>query len=162
MCNQSGDVLFARKLVRPFSGFGESEILNEARVITALCGVGTNHPNIVNVLRQGWLPTGPYYFIDMELGDFNLDTYIHQHLTSRLDLNPEKHNSPTFVHSGSSSVLEKAHNALVIMKEIADGLSYMHSLGEVHRDLKPSNSSSIMLLAESSHLFLATTSLEDY
>ena len=152
--------VFARKLIRPFSL--ESETLNEAPVIT-LGGKNTD-PNIVNVLRQGWLPNGPYYFIDMKLGDFNLDTYIHQHLTSELVLNPAnlKDNSPTFVHPGTSSGLEKAHNIWTIMKQIADDLSHIHSHGEVHRDLKPTNSSSIMLLAEYSHLFLATTSLEDY
>jgi serine/threonine protein kinase len=100
--------------------------------------------------------------MDMELGDFNLDTYIHQHLTSKLDLNPAKVNSPTFVYPGTSSGLEKVHNVWTIVQQIANGLSYMHSRGVVHCNLKPTNSTSVCCLAECSYLFLSTTSLEDY
>jgi serine/threonine protein kinase len=87
----------------------------------------------------------------MEIGDLDLAVYIYGHLNGESSsiIGPfdSKENSSAFVYSGSS-VLEKARNVWTIALHIADGLSYIHSHGEVHRDIKPSNSMYIYCLPE--------------
>ena len=50
---------------------------NEIRAAVKLCTVGQSG-NTIEVIRCGQLPRYPYFFIDMELCDFNLETYILQ------------------------------------------------------------------------------------
>jgi len=57
-----------------------------------------------------------HYFIDMEFCDKNLEEYIHE--TSNFEID----------------------RIWSIMKDISDGVSFIHSHDEVHRDLKPRNS----------------------
>ena len=57
-------------------GVSMEDIQNEVRAAVKLCEPGTI--NIVSVLRHGKLPSSPYYFIDMELCDLNLATYIYR------------------------------------------------------------------------------------
>jgi serine/threonine protein kinase len=70
----------------------------------------------------------PIYFIDMELCDLNLEQYNKATLTAAL-VNQE----PLRVHEA---------RIWDIMKQVTNGLVFMHSNDEVHRDLKPRNGSS--------------------
>jgi serine/threonine protein kinase len=107
-----------------------TDIENEVRAITKLCGHDA-HPNIVEVLRLGRLVGSPYYFIDMELCDMNLENYIYSN-------SPKQESLPHFVKTAPSSV--KASQIWNIMRQIASGVAFIHSHDEVHRDLKPRNS----------------------
>src|SRR5271155_628620 len=62
--------------MRPFYDTTKEDIDNEINAITNLCTKAA-HKNIVTVLRHGWLKSSPYYFIDMELCDINLETFIY-------------------------------------------------------------------------------------
>ena len=75
--------IFARKLVRSNNTFSMMDIKNEIRVVEKLCSPGT-HKNIVSVLRHGQLSNMPYYFIDMELCDLDLETYNERSWNVRL------------------------------------------------------------------------------
>jgi len=95
----------------------------EVMAIKNLCGPGA-HIHIVQVLAHGQLPNAPYYFIDMELCDLNLDDYIHREPSANLS-----------ELTGSASPLQ----IWVVMSHIAVGLEYIHRKGHVHRDIKPAN-----------------------
>ena len=107
-----------------------NDIENEVRAIKKLCGHDA-HPNIVEVLRLGVLVGSPYYFIDMELCDMNLENYIYNN-------SPKRESLPRFVKTAPSSV--KASQIWNIMRQVASGVAFIHSHEEVHRDLKPRNS----------------------
>jgi serine/threonine protein kinase len=66
----------------------------------------------------------PYYFIDMELCDKSLDQYISD-FHSTPDTNALKEDTATSIWN--------------IMKDVTDGVSFIHSQSEIHRDLKPQN-----------------------
>ena len=87
--------------------------MKEIRVVQTLCN-GENI-NIVRVTKYGAIQSS-FYFIDMELCDKNLETYI-----------KESHWLPM-------------HEVWDIMKDVANGLAYIHLRSQVHRDLKPRNS----------------------
>jgi serine/threonine protein kinase len=74
-----------------------------------------NHPNIVRVYDFGILEDGNVFLVS----EFIEGRSLHQILNAK-------------------EVLSQ-HNALVICKAIADGLSAAHSVNIIHRDLKPSN-----------------------
>ena len=61
--------------MRPFDSIITQGMENEMRAISKLCNPGANS-NIVSVLKWGRLRASPYFFFDMELCDFNLETYI--------------------------------------------------------------------------------------
>jgi serine/threonine protein kinase len=84
-------------------------------------------------MRLGNLAASPYYFIDMELCDLNLEDYIYRDP----DL-PIQSSVPRFVKAAPSDV--KVLQIWNIMKEITGGVDFIHDKNEVHRDLKPSNS----------------------
>ena len=82
---------------------------------------------------MGELCYSPYYFIDMELCDLSLQAYLYPHSsisTTGLGL-------PPFLKDLPSSLL--AVHIWNIMKQIANGLKFIHEHSEVHRDIKPSN-----------------------
>jgi serine/threonine protein kinase len=104
----------------------------EQEAIERLCSRG-HQSNIVTVLRMGKLQDPPYYFIDMELCDLNLENYIqHPHEREPGDL-PVPY-CITDVSQGA-----KAEQIWNIMRQIANGVQYLHSLNLIHRDLKPAN-----------------------
>ena len=104
--------------------------------IKKLCGRGT-HVNIVEVLNHGLLSNFPYYFIDMELCDFNLYDYIHQENPPR-----PSESIPYFLKgAGSASVLQ----IWTVMSQIASGVEFVHRQGHIHRDIKPGNGNSLSL-----------------
>jgi serine/threonine protein kinase len=100
-----------------------SLIRNEIRAIKKLCN-GTNK-NIVEVFGVGEFPDSSYLFIDMELCDLNLDEYMKGNWTV------------IQVHGYPPGFRET--QLWNIMKQIANGISFIHITDEVHRDLKPRN-----------------------
>ena len=100
--------------MRPFGQITIDDILNEVRAVKKLCN-GDNI-NIVRVTNHGTIQRS-FYFIDMELCNHNLETYMME--------------------------LQWVPTAEVwdIMKDVANGLTYIHAQSQVHRDLKPRNSS---------------------
>src|SRR4051794_18870984 len=113
--------VFARKLVRPRSRASIEEIENEIRAMTKLCKFELNE-NVVQVLRTGKLSAAPYYYIDMEKCDFNLETYISNRSVYNVRL------------------MYRSRELFSILKDIMSGVTFLHSHNEVHRDLKPRNS----------------------
>ena len=73
-----------------------------------------------------------FYFIDMELCDFNLDVYIRrnfpQHLRGRVR---------QFLEVDKLTVEEKRGQILGVLRDIIAGVQYIHSAGEIHRILRP-------------------------
>jgi serine/threonine protein kinase len=68
-------------------------------------------------------PDSQYYFIDMELCDKSLDQYI-----------SDFHSTPD-----TNALKESTASIWKIMRDITDGVSFIHSQLEIHRDLKPQN-----------------------
>lgn len=136
---------FARKLVRPFAHISNDDIMNEVRAVNKLCK--SNHPNIIQVIQHGQLKRNTaFYFIDMELCDFNLETYAHGDDAGPLE-------SWKIIQSQGRVEVVTLH----IMEQILDGLIFVHSQNEVHRDLTPQNGSHLytyLTLAHFSALFL--------
>jgi len=112
------------------------DVQNEIRAVDKLCEMGS-HQNIVSVLQHGRLNNSASYFFDMELCDFNLETYaqtLWPQTTWEAMLKPD-----------DKSIVDlnmRIKQIWKVMKEIACGVLFIHLQGEVHRDLKPGNSSS--------------------
>jgi serine/threonine protein kinase len=112
---------------------GDREVVeNELRAITKLCGRGA-HKNIVAILGHGELDNSSLYFIDMELCDLSLETYIH-----RVEPPNQSESIPYFIRDAEPPLT--ALQICNVMIDIVSGLKYIHSHNEVHRDLKPANS----------------------
>lgn len=116
--------------MRPFYDTTNDDIDNEVKAITKLCTEGS-HGNIVAVLKHGWLKRSPYYFIDMELCDLNLETFIYAASFDGFERDFET----------DRKTLEEVRlgNLWPIMRDIVRGLRFIHNHGQVHRDLKPRN-----------------------
>ena len=109
------------------------EITNETRVIEKLCKDGT-HPNIIVVLKHGWLNDDQRYFFDMEFCPINLDQFIINDFKTVLGLS-EFLNPKSTTESDDLACLTLWN----IMRHITSGLKFIHGHGELHRDLKPRN-----------------------
>jgi serine/threonine protein kinase len=87
----------------------------------------------VQVLNHGLLPDSRYYFIDMELCDLSLHDFIHRRAPPK-----SSESIPHFVRdAGPTLMVQQIWN---IMREIANGVEYIHGQDQVHRDIKPANS----------------------
>jgi len=90
------------------------EVFQRERIaISRLCHPG-GHRNIVWVLDQGILDAERSHYFDMELCIMNLYQFRREHLVEEVEI-------------------------CEIMRQIADGLAFIHSHGAAHRDLKPEN-----------------------
>ena len=121
---------FARKLIRVPSGTKpeiDAAIANEIRVIEKLCKDDV-HPNIIAILKHGWLNNDQYYFFDMELCVMNLANFIDA------DLKPSQYLNPACPEDGLECL-----SLWRIMHDITSGLAHIHRHRELHRDIKPRN-----------------------
>jgi len=108
----------------------KAAVKNEEEAIRKLCENGP-HVNIVEVLTLGELLDSAFHYIDMELCDMNLDDHMNPP-------NPPSLSFPYYFIKDAPPPL-KAQQVWNIMKHIASGVQFMHSLNLVHRDLKPTN-----------------------
>jgi serine/threonine protein kinase len=122
--------VFARKLIRPFATIMTEDVQNEIRAVTKLCS--QKHPNVIDVLCHDWLKGSPYYAIDMEFCELTLADYIRG--------DRELIFKTVTTEMVYSERIVKWLEISVIMKDIINGISFIHNCNEVHRDLKPSNS----------------------
>ena len=106
---------FARKLMN----FSENDILNEVQTIEKLCKQPC-HDNIVGIYRHAQLEG--WYFIDMELCNFNLWQYIYE---------PDTLNGVPMLDM---------RTMLKIMRDVTRGLAFIHENKKIHHDIKPQNS----------------------
>jgi len=93
-----------------------------------LCTGG--HKNLIKVYGWGEFPNATYHFIDMELCDFNLEEYLLCRVKENDDSRVPPECRPT--EFGAVQIWD-------IMRQIAEGVAFIHSYGHVHRDLKPQN-----------------------
>jgi serine/threonine protein kinase len=110
---------------------GEKDIANELSALDKICT--KDHPNVIEVFQHNWLLPQSMYYIDMELCDLNLSSYISCIVPGWPETLVDK--SQYFPSADYDLPVVWA-----IMKDIAQGLSFIHSLGLVHRDIKPQNS----------------------
>ena len=101
----------------------------------AICQ-GSDHPNIVQILRHGWLGVMNMYFIDMELCELHLGRYMKGERPSFYS--SKALNSMSIVPT-NASLHARVKNTFVIMSHIASGLKHVHEYNYAHRDLKPPN-----------------------
>ena len=142
--------------MRPFYDTTNDDIDNEVKAITKLCAEGV-HENIVAVLQHGWLKRSPYYFIDMELCDLNLENFIYAKSLDGFE--------SEFESEGKTQQEVRLANLWPITTDIVRGLRFIHVNGHVHRDMKPRNgifSNAVVLISCDSTLFPLQSTLEDH
>jgi serine/threonine protein kinase len=119
--------VFARKIIRIFGELKDEHIQNEIRAVAKLCWQET-HKNLVAVFDYGLLITS-YYFLDMELCDFNLQCWIDGSCPETISQEPNVDVHPNM----------KLRDIWSIMEDVTNGSTYIHDQKEIHRDLKPRN-----------------------
>ena len=99
---------------------------NEIRAIKKLYTTSKMNRHIIEVFGIGRTADNMFTFIDMQLCDLSLDQYMKSIKTVNV------------VHAYSSHFSEL--QIWNIMIQIANGIAFIHSKGEIHRDIKPQNS----------------------
>jgi serine/threonine protein kinase len=107
-----------------------AEIKTEIKAFTKLSG----HAHIVRILE--WRRWQLMFFIDMELCDVNLHSYIQSQYGDERVANLL--HEPVFVSPNCSSDV-RLHNTCTILDHICRGVVHIHQEGYSHRDLKPAN-----------------------
>ena len=112
----------------------KEDALQEVRAIDKLFKTGI-HENLVAVIAHGTILESPFYFIDMELCQGNLEDFLQgRHPeTFRLSANPH------FFGLEFEADARWIGTAWDIVEQITSGIQFIHGCGEVHRDLKPRN-----------------------
>jgi serine/threonine protein kinase len=105
----------------------------EVRAVVKSC-LSSPEENVVKVLKHGYWPSVSSVFIDMELYDFNLHSFIFQKWDEEV-----KAKVPGFVNVGAHGSVAHELQICNIMMDISNGTAFIHGKGQVHRDLKPSN-----------------------
>jgi serine/threonine protein kinase len=136
---------FARKLIRPFGSVTREDVETEVKAITEILA-GGGHKHVIKFFDHGPLRASDYYYIDMELCDFNLDKYIYAPdrsllFSGRFTDGSKESCKPAFCERWNS-IQEKRENVWRIMDHITTGLEFLHGQGLAHRDLKPQNGQS--------------------
>ena len=116
-----------------------TDIIKEFTVVQKLCEPGV-HKNVVAVLGCGKLPA-LFCFIDMELCELNLGTYISR------KWNQELEQSVPFLSEIHSSATREISQMGEVMTDIGRGVEYIHSHEMIHRDLKPQNGTLLVSLS---------------
>src|SRR5271169_5762753 len=106
------------------------DVQNEIRAVEKLCKPGT-HKNIVTVLRHGPLDNSPFYYFDMELCDFNLETF------SESLWKPATWEEMLTSTEKPFDIDSRMKTIWSMMSQIASGVLFIHLQQEVRRDLKP-------------------------
>jgi serine/threonine protein kinase len=124
--------VFARKVIHPVGSWSEitAQIRNEARVIKKL--QGDVSLNVIKIFQHGWLVENRFYFIDMEFCVFSLRDFLRAEAKVAMG---EVFLECPHNESGGIACL----TMWSIIKQITQGLIFIHSRKEVHRDLKPEN-----------------------
>ena len=91
------------------------------------------HDNIIEIYGYGELKNSTYYYIDMELCAFDLKEYI-----DSKGSNPSARVTNHIRSKDQRSWLD-SEEIWSIMRQIANGVEFIHGHREVHRDLKPRN-----------------------
>jgi len=113
----------------------------EATAIIKITKSG-GHRNIVTVFSHGALPDSIYYYIDMELCDFNLEDYI-------LGRQSVWHDTLMLPQRSDTDVIFKNRAAWTAMIQMNEGLCFLHDRHFVHRDLKPRNGTALNVVPSS-------------
>ena len=125
---------FARKVIPYFSyHVGKTwppPVPQEAHVVDDLFVDGRGHEHLIKVKpTHGWIknPFSYYYYIDMELCDFNLSEYIRDE------------EDVSFRQTNLGYAKRSPSDILNIASQLISGVVFIHQHGMVHRDLTPKN-----------------------
>src|SRR5579859_5900583 len=98
--------------------------MNEARAICALYEDGA-HPNLVFVRGHGWRLSQGFYYIDMDICDFNLHNYIRDTTLSHAAESRNLYDFTSLSHARETGK-RKIWDTWDIMEQISSGIEYIH------------------------------------
>jgi serine/threonine protein kinase len=130
---------FARKIIGTSSNVEDQTIIvaNEIRLFEKLKALGIGQ-NVVFALQHGWIDQDHFY-LDMELCVLILNDFIR---SCPQDIST----SSTFWNFSEGQDPLGCFSLLGIIRQITQGLGFIHSKGEIHRDLKPHNGKALALM----------------
>ena len=109
------------------------------------------------MLAHGWLPDQSFYCVDFELCEATLNNYIYDYYNSMRTVFPSDDLSAFDLPDESW----KAFNNWSIIKQISNGLQFLHHCGQIHQNLKISNSTFLACHADSSYVCKEKQIVED-